>query len=199
MNKRAGTWPKRLSCGMLLIIGLGTVACAPLGPPNPVNVILKRDGLALATKKAAIPDFYVPEHGAGLGQPLADKLQAIAMERSLFQETSRNLPVVWTHPGETQEARFAGLAQTAALRGFDFVLIGVVDQLFYGGLEDTTLALTLRLLDARTGSLLFVASHRMVSKPKDPSYPLDTKLISPADSPVQLADKLLRLIVARMQ
>lgn len=174
-------------------------ACIPLGSPSPVNVILKQDGLELKEKKVVVPDFYVPEHGAGLGSSFADTLQTILLERSLFLDVQRNLPVVWTHPGETRESRFAGLAGAAFERGFDFVLIGVVDDLFYGGLENTRISVTLRLLDTQSGKAVFVAAHQAVSKPRDPSYPLDTKLTSSADSPGVVMEKLLRQIVPRLR
>ncbi len=179
----------------LICFFFGQTACVHLKAPAAVNVILKKEGLDFTGKKVAIPDFSVPEHGAGLGVSFADILQSILMERAVFAETSRDLPVVWTHPGETLESRFGGLAEAAEQRGFDFILIGEVERLFYGGLEDTTLDLKLRLIDVRTKKDFFVARHKAVSTTKDQSYPLDTKLTTPADSPRMLAEKTLRQIV----
>ncbi len=191
------------SIGLVLVfIGLiltCTGACIPLGLPSAVNVIVKADDLELSEKNVVLPDFYLPEHGAGLGGPFADILQAILLERSVFKSVSRDLPVVWTHPGETLESRYAGLTRTASQRGYDYVLIGVADQIFYGGLEDTTLSITLRLFDSRSGVNMFMATHKLVSKAKDPSYPMDTKLSSSADSPRLLVERMLRQIVARMR
>lgn len=192
---------RMVSCAALLLLSfffLGSSACVRAGAQNQVSVIVKEEGLDFKGKKLAIPDFSVPEHGQDLGVAFADSLHYILMERSIFAEISRHLPVVWNHPGETLETNFAGLAETAAQRGYDYVLIGVVERLFYGGLEDTVLELKLRLVDCRTGKAVFVAGRKAVSKPSDPSYPLDTKLTMPADSPRRLAEKTLRQIVERL-
>lgn len=178
---------------------LSAAACLPLGPPNAVSVIQKTKDLDLKNKKVVVPDFYVPEHGAGLGEPLANILSNVLIEEDLFQGVSRDLPVVWMHPGETLDARLAEMSRVAAQKGYDYVWVGMVDQLFFGGLVDSTLSVTLRLLDAKTGTVLFMAANKVVSSPRDPSYPLDTKLTKPADAPLLLAEKLLRQIVVRLK
>ncbi len=185
-----------LSLPSLLIVGW---ACLPLGPPNPVNVTLKVENLDLTGKSIAVPDFYVPEHAAGLGAMFADTLQILLLEKPLFKAVRRDLPVVWTHPGETRESLYKALAASAWKQENDLVVVGLVEQLFYGGLEETVLAVQIRLIDAQSGATVFLASHRMISKPKDPSYPLETKLTNPAESPRLLAEKVLRQIVSRMR
>jgi hypothetical protein len=182
----------------LVLVLISQPACLPLGPPNAVNVIQKAKDLELKGKKAVVPDFFVPEHGAGLGPAFSDLLVNVLLSENIFQSVSRDLPVVWTHPGETLDLRLADLSRLAVQKGFDYVWVGMVDQLFYGGLVDSTLAVTLRLVDARSGAILFMASNKQVSVARDPSYPLDTKLTKPADAPLLLAEKLLRQIVSRL-
>lgn len=189
----------RLISVCLIVFLLSVAACLPLGPPNAVSVILKTKDLDLKNKKVLVPDFYLPEHGEGLGGPLADTLTNVLIEETLFQGVSRDLPVVWMRTGETLDARLAELASKAAQKGFDYIWVGTVEQIFFGGLVDSTLSITLRLIEAKSGTIHFIASNKAVSSAKDPSYPLDTQLTKPADGPMMLAEKLLKQIVARLK
>lgn len=194
-------WLKRNSTVIMrvwaVILLINAAACLPLGPPSPVRVVIELPAIDLASRKVAIPDFQVPQEALGMGAMFADVLQRIVLERKLFLEVSRQLPVVWTHPGETMDAQLARIRVQSASLGYDLVLVGGVNSIFYGGIEDSRLAITLRVVEVKSGKTVFMATNQATSTPKDPSYPLDTQLTKSAQGPEQLAEKVLQQIVAR--
>jgi hypothetical protein len=184
------------------ILRIGTVAvalfllagCASWGPRrvNPeLRLFLAAGKADFQGKTVLVFPFREPSYAAGKGQLAGRFCHELLIAGRNFRVVGQYLESPWDRLGESEEARLLAAVSEGAAKGFDVVLLGELTEYRFGQLTPSRVGVRLRLIEVATRVTRFFGENARQHAGKDPTYPLDTRLMEPAMPADQLARRVL--------
>lgn len=179
---------------MVMAAGFLWTGCATLAPrkTNPeLRLFMAARKADFKGKSVLVFPFREPAYAAGKGQLAGRYCQEILIAGRGFRVVGQYLDSPWDRLGESEEARIMAAVREGAAKGFDVVLLGELTEYRFGSLNPSRVAVRLRLIDVATRVTRFFGENARQHAGKDPTYPLDTRLVQPAMPADQLARRVL--------
>lgn len=144
---------------LVLITAITFIGCKKLGVEPSINV--RPDKPLLASniepyfgKRAVVLAFKEPTMDKGIGFFAASQLFNEMLAQGPFKFVSNAADKVWFHFDPQPSQELATAASIAKDMGFEVAIIGEVEQFIYSKNAESSLIITVDILDALTGELL---------------------------------------------
>lgn len=182
----------------MLMLVLAAVGCSMFYQDKGPNVVLKQKRENFKTSSILVFNFKEPSFAEGKGQVVADLFHQALLKSKKFKVVSVNNRSEWFRLGRTEEEQLQYALKEGAEQKYDYILVGSIEDYYYGGLHKTRVRLKIRLLEVATNITVFLAENRKDEGGKDTSYPMDTRLSTPSRPTDAVAEKAVTELVKKI-
>lgn len=172
--------------------------CVSTRQEENLKVALHLERENLAQSSILILNFKEPEYAKGMGAEVASLFHLQMLEAKKFQVISLNTHSLWSLIGDNEEENLMQALQETRERSFDYILVGELKEFYYGGLHPTRVFMKVRIIEVKSKTTIFLASHGIEMQGKDPNYPMQTQLARKSTAPLVLVEKLIRQIIKKI-
>jgi phenylpyruvate tautomerase PptA (4-oxalocrotonate tautomerase family) len=179
---------------LTLITGLlTTFSCTTGNKQQKVVIHLERKNLAQSS--LLVFNFHEPHHAGGLGAYTAERFHLNLLEAKKFLTVGLFNDSPWNRLGKTEEERLLFALEQGREKKFDYILVGEITDSFNGVLNESRLAIKVRIIEVDSQITIFLAENHKENQGKDPSYPMTTKLSQRSQPPKMLAEKIIKELI----
>ncbi len=143
------------------------------------DVFLKGKVKNTQEKSVLILQFAGPSYDLRIGKRAAEIFHQEMLKANKFGKVVLNNDYNWLVKFKDEETSIKAALKYAREKEFSLLFLGWVEKAVYGRLTDTEVIIKVRLIDTKTLKTLWYERDRKRTKPKDRSYPLETKLSTP--------------------
>jgi len=164
---------------ILIFVILFLSACLIHQDTTQRDIFLKGKVKSPQEKSLLILKFSSPSYDRRVGKIAAEIFHQELLKSNKFGKVMLNNDFHWIVKYRDEETSIKNALSFAREKGVSLLLLGWVEKAVYGKLTDTEVIIKVRLIDVKSLKTLWYERDRKITKAKERSYPLETKLSTP--------------------
>ena len=143
------------------------------------DIFLKGKVKSPEEKSLLILQFSSPAYDQRIGKIASEIFHQELLKSNKFAKVMLNNNFNWIVRFKDEETSIKNALSFARKKGVSLLFLGWVEKAVYGKLTDTEVIIKVRLIDVKNLKTLWYERDRKITKAKDQTYPLETKLSKP--------------------
>jgi len=172
-------------------------ACAAMEKNPDLQVFAKKKDRNFKGSTVLICSFSAPQHAPQSGPTIGRIFHEILTQKKIFDRLEFD-ETPWEKLAVEEKDRLPAALAEARKRSCDYVLVGEVLSFIEGGLNQTRVRLRCRVISVSDAETVFFAENSRQESGRDPSYPLDTRLVEPSPTAEALARRVIRELAQKI-
>lgn len=171
--------------------------CAAMERNPDLHLFTKAKDLNFKEAAILVLGFREPVHAPGSGMLVGDIFHESLLQEKKFRRIERS-DLAWNDLAFGESERLAAALKAAEGQSCDFILAGEIFSFIEGGLNQTRIGIRCRIIRVGNTETVFFAENSRRESGRDPSYPLDTRLVDISPAAAGLARRVIRELVQKM-